>query len=262
MRRDLYSESFLQETYYWWHLAKQELVIYLIKKYADNRKIKILDLGCGTGAMLARLKPFGRVYGLDNSQLAVRLCQKRGLKNVSRHNMEQAPLPFSNKQFDVVLALDVIEHIRYPEKVICEVRRILKQNGFFIITVPAYKFLWSYWDVILGHSTRYNKKSILALLRPNGFHPLFVSYFHTLIFIPSILIRLVKQTIYNKTTKSSREEIHSDFIPLPKWLNALLLVVAGLERQILTKVPLPLGLSLITICQKEKIIKKVNHLKT
>jgi 2-polyprenyl-3-methyl-5-hydroxy-6-metoxy-1,4-benzoquinol methylase len=251
MRQDLYRESFDQEKYYWWHVAKHKLVIFLIKKFAKDSNLKILDLGCGTGMLAKKLEKMGKVYGLDNSTEAVKLAQKRGLKKILRYNLEVTPFPFKKNQFNIILALDVFEHLQFPEKTLFEIKRILKPNGLLICTVPSYQFLWSYWDQMLDHFRRYTKDSFVFFLKSKKFKPLFSSYFHTFIFLPSIIIRFTKQAKY-KLKKRTYQKLSSDFIHLPKFLNNLLLLISNIELKLIKYSSLPFGLSIVIVCQNLK----------
>jgi len=253
MRLDLYQECFEQETYYWWHIAKQQLVISLIKKHSGNKKIKILDLGCGTGAMLAKLRTLGTVFGADNSKLALKFAHKRGLKNLYLCDFNKDSLPFADNSYDVILILDVIEHIKNPKLLLDEISRVLAPDGLLIVIVPAYQSLWSYWDRILGHYRRYSKKKLLWLLKNHNFCPIYTSYLHATILAPATLVRLIRQKNYElKNGRIKLKNIPSDFRPLPKWLNSILLSISSLERLILLRLGLPFGLSVIAVCQKNK----------
>src|SRR3989344_1059616 len=244
MRIYLYQECYQQETYYWWHIAKQKLVKDLIKRFIRKKNLKILDLGCGTGGVLSTLKSLGSIYGLDKTNHALTKAKSRGIKNLTRHNLDNVPLPFKKNQFDLVLTLDVLEHLRNPETTITDIKRILKPSGYLIITVPAYKYLFSYWDKMVGHKTRYSQKGVTRLVRKSGFKVKFSSYFHLIIFIPAVIVRLFKAKTAGKHT--------SDFIPVPKVLNNFLILISQIESKIIKLVPLPFGLSIILIAKNGK----------
>ena len=244
MRSNLYQECFEQETYYWWHTAKNKLVKDLIKRFIRKKSLKILDLGCGTGGVLTALKSLGSIYALDKTNQALTKAKSRGIKNLTRHNLDNLPLPFKKNQFDLILTLDVLEHLRNPETTIIDIKRILKPSGYLIITVPAYKYLFSYWDKMVGHKTRYSQKGVTRLVRKTGFKVKFSSYFHLIIFIPAVIVRLFKAKTARKYT--------SDFIPVPKVLNSFLILISRIESKIIKLAPLPFGLSIILIAKNGK----------
>jgi methionine biosynthesis protein MetW len=94
----------------------------------------ILDVGCGNGYQTAPLTEKNTVYGLDISKANVDKALSRGIKAIL-HDVE-APFPFEDGFFDVVVCSEILEHLFFPEKVIKECYRVLKDSGSFIVTVP------------------------------------------------------------------------------------------------------------------------------
>ncbi len=88
--KDLYD---LEETH-WWHRAKRQLLMGLIRKYATSGKRKIVDIGCGTGKNVESFASLGDSWGVDMSKEAIDFCKKRGLKNVAISKGEKTPLDF------------------------------------------------------------------------------------------------------------------------------------------------------------------------
>jgi len=105
---------------------------------------KILDIGCYIGTdlfMLPKVNPKDKYWGVDISfdaiSFAKRFAKKRGEKNINFLTADaNEKLPFSDKFFDVVLALEVIEHLKNPEKFMLEINRILRSKGVAIISTP------------------------------------------------------------------------------------------------------------------------------
>ncbi len=244
MRRDLYAEMFRQESFYWWHVGKRELVKELLKKYADlgQKPQKILDVGCGTGMLLKDLSTEGEVWGLDKDQLALNFCQKRGFKNLTKADLTKK-LPYAERTFTVILALDVLEHLQNDHFALAEFSRLLQPGGFLVLTVPAYPQLWSRWDKVCGHQRRYSAQDLGGVVSQAGFRLRKLSYFNSFALLPAVLVRFIKSLF-------SRQNYHSDFFKLPSFLNQFLLFLTAGERKILLKTDLPAGLSLICLAQK------------
>jgi 2-polyprenyl-3-methyl-5-hydroxy-6-metoxy-1,4-benzoquinol methylase len=97
----------------------------------------ILDIGCGAGSVSAQLVRNGhRVIGLDIMEDAiVRACQ-RGL-DARVHDLNE-PLPFGDQSFDVVIGLDIFEHVFDPTSLLREVRRVLRPGAVAIIMMPLH----------------------------------------------------------------------------------------------------------------------------
>lgn len=241
MRSDLYQEMFEMEGDYWWHLGKRKAVSVLLEKYLPkNKKLSLADLGCGTGLMMEELSHFGEVSGIDASEVSLEFCRKRGLKNL--YHSPVTKLPFQDESLDAVTLLDVLEHVEDQKKALDEIHRVLKKEGLVLITVPAYQFLFSYWDKMLGHFRRYNQQDLTKILLNNGFVIKKISYLNFFLFGPAVLLRLTKKALNQKE--------NSDFVKLPPLVNGVLKKVYQTESRFLNKISFPFGLSLICMAQK------------
>src|SRR3989344_4554281 len=157
MQKYLYQDLYTQEDRHWWHRAKRAMVFTVASKFLNQKIPKILDVGCGTGKNLENLNKLGKTWGIDNSKEAIEFCKKRGLVNLKLAEAENTKLPLS--YFNLITLLDVLEHTD-DNKTLAEMHRILDRKGIIIITVPAFNWLWSNWDVVLHHKRRYTKKSL------------------------------------------------------------------------------------------------------
>ena len=243
MEIKLIEEMFHQEKTLWWHVAKRKAAKTFLKQYGGPiAGKKILDIGCGTGAMMEDLTVLeADVYGLDGSSEAVGFCQRRNLKNIRLGNLERS-LPFFNNFFSAITCLDVLEHITSDEKLLAEIYRILKPGGFLVISVPAYQIFWTYWDEMLGHKRRYLLRSLVKKLDKAGFFVEKSTYLFSFLF-PGFGLRLLKHWFGLRT---------SDFTSnLHLVLNRPLLFLCDLERFIAEKWGLPFGVSVFAVSRKK-----------
>src|SRR5438128_302523 len=140
-----YERMYRLEDSYWWFVARHRLVDALIRsRYPqadpDTAPLDILDVGCGTGAMSARLTRFGRVVSADFSPLALEFSRRRGLTHLV--GADAMRLPFASNAFDLLIAMDMLEHLPDDKAALCEFYRVLKPGGRIIATVPAFALLW------------------------------------------------------------------------------------------------------------------------
>ena len=112
-------------------------------------KIKILDLGCGDGKIAEELIKKGHeVDGLDSSGYAVNEAKKKGINAVLGD--VESTLPFAESSFDLVLLLDVLEHLYDQEVVLKNIYEVLKPGGQLIISYPNHFDLRNRLNILFG----------------------------------------------------------------------------------------------------------------
>ena len=145
-----YKKLYDYENAYWWFVGKRKVIKYLLDRYAPfSRRIRLLDVGCGTGANLNMLNEYGEAIGLDSSKESLKFCRQRDLSLLVLGLADQ--INFKDNCFDIVTALDLLEHIEEDKLVLSEIYRILKKQGRLIMTLPANMLLWSQHDFALHH---------------------------------------------------------------------------------------------------------------
>ncbi len=241
MEKYLYKDLHELENRHWWHLVKRQRVINILTKYLKKHKNRILDIGCGTGRNLQSFEQFGSVLGIDNAKEAIEYCRA---KRLNVHLASSDDTGFSSNYFDAVILLDVLEHVE-ENRTLKEIKRILKPDKYLIITVPAFSWLWSHWDVILHHRRRYSKESLKKILKDNNFQILEISYMYSFLVLPVILIRTMK-AFFLKTNYGSDFELSSPLI------NKILYNLANLEIIISNKISIPFGTSIVCLASKNE----------
>ncbi len=144
----------------------------------DRSNIKLLDIGCSSGSFLENAKTFGFKYitGVEPAKKAASTAIKRGL-NVKIGTLEDVKFP--SESFDAITLFEVIEHLKYPTKLLDECRRILKKNGIIVIgTGNAHSLMTiiqkdnrEYFDIKAhgGHISFFNPSSMKILANRCGF---------------------------------------------------------------------------------------------
>lgn len=241
MEKVLYDEMRESETKHWWFQARRQILLHVMKGFVP-KGASVLDVGCGTGFVLEKLQHDYDAHGLDHAQVAVDYCHERGLTFVKQGLLGVET--FDGKKFQLVSFLDVIEHIEDDLTTISIAKQYLDENGIVMITVPAFRFLWSAHDEIHHHKRRYTKKTLATLLEKAGYSVRYMSYFNTLLFPMIALVRVIG----NLTGRHNA----SDAKPENEFINDVLYRIFKSERALLPSVSLPFGVSLLAVAEVKK----------
>jgi SAM-dependent methyltransferase len=141
---------------------------------------RVLDLGCRSGALTKHFLAGNDVVGLDVDRTALAKAQALGIETVEA-NVEE-PLPLDDESFDAVVAGELLEHLRFPEALVAEARRVLRPGGVFVGSVPNAYRLQSRLTFLRGqppeddptHLHMYSPSQVRALL--GGFSDVHVSF--------------------------------------------------------------------------------------
>ncbi len=245
MDTGFYRNYFKIEKEHWLMLIRRKIITDNLTKFIAKRNntTKILDFGCGSGIFVGELRAQGYdSYGLDVSKEAINFGQSMGVNNLSVIDSDK--INFPNNTFEIVLAMDVLEHLEKPEWAISELYRVLSPGGIAIITVPAYMFLWGVQDDTSHHYRRYIKSTLLnEIKRSSHFKIIRVTYFNTFLFLPIAIFRLLSRFLGLKNRQS-------DFDINSPLLNNIFFTIFNTERKILKYVNFPFGISILSILKK------------
>jgi len=242
MEEFLYPHFYKIENEHWWFAARQKILWnFISKNFSLKSSSKILDVGCGTGAILDTFSKHFDAYGQDVSQQAVDFCKQRGLKNVFRGFLNELPSYLNN--FDLVTAFDVVEHIDDDIGVLKQMSALLMPNGKVLVTVPAFQILWGAHDVVTHHKRRYTKRLLHSVFNQAGLEIERSSYFNFFLF-PLAVARRIQAKITNV------DEAKDLDMPSPL-VNQILRSVFETEKFILPTFNFPIGLSLIAIGKRK-----------
>jgi SAM-dependent methyltransferase len=201
---------------------------------------QILDIGCGTGATMDHLKRFGTVQGIDLFDLPLRFSRQRGHQRVLCASATE--LPFATASFDLVTALDVIEHLDDDVGGLHEIRRVLKPGAPAVIFVPAFQALWGPNDVQSGHKRRYRLPQLQTAVEAAGLKLEKISYANLAMFAPIWLGRRL-------LTLLGKEEQAENRINHP-FINGVIAKLFASEAGWLRQHSLPFGVSLVCVMRK------------
>jgi SAM-dependent methyltransferase len=239
MERHVYEEMNALERAHWWFLARREIIAHVVERWVPEHGA-VLDVGCGTGFVLERLRQRYEVHGIDAAQVAVDFCHDKGLPNVQRGELGVTDL--GRKDFDLVTFLDVLEHLDDDVDALKRARTLLKDDGHLVVTVPAFPFLWSQHDVVHHHRRRYVREELERTIRAAGFEPLHVTYFNTVLFPLIAGARLAAKAL-GRDDGSDASHAPS---PLVNWILKRAFVA---EKSVVPRARLPFGVSLLCVAR-------------
>jgi ubiquinone/menaquinone biosynthesis C-methylase UbiE len=251
MNVEEYERMYTLEDTYWWFQGRMRMIETILKAYMKKkpRSGRVLDVGCGTGLMLNRMKRWNPV-GMDLSKQSMKFCKHRGIKNLMIGNVLEIPL--KNQSMDLVLALDLIEHVENDQGMIQELSRVTRPGGYLMATVPAHQHLWSDHDIALHHHRRYSFSGFKRLLKSGGFEPVKYSYGITFTYHGITAFRYLQRWWQKATGVQETARPKTHLIPLPWFLNTPLIKLLHIEAFLLKYINLPFGISIMALCKKKE----------
>lgn len=243
MLKSQYGNIFAHQDTYWWYRGMAAINTALLKKYLPkNKKLKILDVGCGPGAALLYLSRFGDVIGVDLSDEALKFAGKRG--KVKKADITS--LPFKDASFDAVACLDVLYHVWVKDnnKALLEIKRVLKLGGIFLLREPAYDWFRSNEDIVDFTKHRFTKSEIEEDLS-KSFKILKITYANFFLF-PFAFLKRIPQVI-----GFQKKQNKSDFFGINPFLNSVLYLIFMIESIFISSISFPFGTSVVAVAKKK-----------
>jgi len=230
------------EAEHFWFRARNRLIIWALKRYFPDAR-NFLEIGCGTGFVLSGIEqtaPGLRLWGSELSCEGLAFAGKR-VEAAELFQMDARRIPFV-REFDVIGAFDVLEHVEEDMLVLREMGRAVKVHGGILLTVPNHKFLWSRADEDAHHVRRYTMKELKCTVENAGFSIMRMTAFISFLF-PLMMAARLKRGGANADVMAELE--------MPRLLNRTFEKVLDAERQIIRAgVNFPFGGSLLLVAQK------------
>jgi len=248
-----------EEARHWWFLGRQAVLLSVARATLPPGKLRLVEIWRGGGAFLAAAAEFGQIVGVEAVHDFLAAASRRGGRVLA--GLLPDELPLREESFDGALLFDVLEHIDDDRAALQAVRRILKPGGLVMCSAPAYPWLWSSHDEVLGHARRYTARSLSRAAADAGLDPLRTTYFNTLLAAPIVVARVLggwRRTASADVSSQGRgpedrgrgpragRPRHDLRQPAP-WLNALLARIFSFEARLLRWVNLPFGISVLLV---------------
>lgn len=234
-----YEEGRRRESF--WDIADNELKEILLSQVKSSSNKKILNIGCGTAEDTRILQQFGETYISDIDITPLKIRENENYKRKLVATAEK--LPFKGNTFEIICMFGSIEHIKEDKTAIQEAERVLKENGYLLLTGPAYQSLYSNHDIALKHFRRYNKSQINSIIS-NNLKEVRLSYWNSILFLPIAVMKLLNKG------KNKKQKLHP--VIMNKWIDRVLLSILRIENSIAKQnIAVPVGANFYGIYQKK-----------
>jgi len=219
-----------------------------MKRYnVAHGQARIVEIGCGNGNVLSYLSSTleQEIWGADLFSKALKFCQER--VDTPLVQLDTYSLPFTGA-LDVVCMFDTLEHLSADTKVLDEVNRVLRPGGRVVLTVPAYRKLWSYFDESSHHQRRYDKAELRQKMEMAGFDVEMFSHY-MMVLLPWVAVgRKIQEWRHHITaaTVTVDDMVEADIKVMPV-VNEFLYWVCSAEKWLVPYLGLPFGTSIIAV---------------
>lgn len=256
MEVQAYKSMGLQEDSHWYYQARLWVISQLIKKYVleSSARLRIVDVGCGTGRSVVALSQFGDVVGVEPSSVALEILREKFPEiDVRQGTVEGIMAAVGGQSHDLVTALGVLCHreVLDPSSAVGQIANVLSPRGWFLWNDCIYPQLRREHDELVHCGRRFYPHEMHEILRKNGFEVIhssnLLAWGSPIAFALSLVYRLRK-----RFSRNSREmKLHSDDRPVPGILNEVLKGLTVAEWRLAEcGVRFPVGVSRMILARK------------
>lgn len=249
-----FAPLFAAEDRHFWFRTRNRCIVAALRSLPDFAGIhRVLEVGCGTGVVLAALQkalPGGEVVGMDLFEEGLAFARQRFNGPLICGDVATHRFP---EPFDVIGAFDVIEHLDDDVEILRRLRAQLRPGGHVLVTVPAHPALWSYFDEVAHHRRRYVPAELRAKLTRVGFEVAHVTQFMSALFLPLWMKRHVGGRMSGLATASATDRqgaVESD-LRIHPFVNVAIETLLRPEAWFVAhRIRLPLGTSLLAVARR------------
>lgn len=237
-----------EEERHFWFISRKEFIFQQMKNIVSSSS-KVIEIGAGTGNVSRYLKSMGytEVAVGEIHFKGLRYAKSYGINECYQFDLLHAPF---ESEFNAICLFDVLEHIDEDVKALINIRKMLTEHGYVVLTVPAHKWLWSRDDVIARHKRRYTKKEMIEKLQNIGFEIIVSRYF----FISIVPLLFLRRFIHKDDGTSIRQEEYMADISINPFFNKILLYLTRFENKLNKFLPNYYGGSLLILATKNDSI--------
>ena len=223
---------------HWWWRSREAILMDVLARFCPRRgDLDVLDVGCGDGLFFPVLERFGNVRGIEVDE---GLLDSEGPYRERIHTKPLGDEAYRGDdwRFDLITALDVVEHIADDRAAVSDMVRMLRPGGVIVVTVPAFQALWDYHDELNRHYRRYTSRSLRNLFEDQPIRLLQLRYLFHGLFPPKYLVA--------KLNRRRARKLEQHAIPGPA-INRLMTTLCITEDRLLRNLPIPFGTSVLAV---------------
>lgn len=239
-----------EERLWWYRFLHHKVLKTIASTFGDNKSIRILDAGCGTGGLMTFLgnEGYKNIVGFDYSVSAVQFSQERGLP-VSQLSIDDIYEKFSDEKFDVIVCDDVIctLEIQQIQDAFKNIDRLLKPNGIFVSNNNAFDIFRGTHDIAVGSKHRFTLNSLRRYYEPTDLEIIKSTYWSIFLSPLILAVRLLQQLKIKLNLVDESKLVSDVSVPSP-FVNEALYKLVKLEENLIAKSPF--GSSLFTVFTK------------
>lgn len=246
-----FDRLFAIEDRHFWFRARNRVITKLVAQTVGLRTdLRAIEVGCGTGTVLAALQnalPRALVVGMDLHEEGLRLARTRTRAALVRGAVEAPPF---EAIFDVVGVFDVLEHLVDDEGALRRLRALVAPDGVLLVTVPAHRALWSYFDEASRHRRRYAPEELRHTLVESGFEVDYLSQFMAPLVVPMWAGRRIGRPVRRWRRNATADELAAEDLRVVRGANELMDCLLWIESLVLARrIRLPVGTSLVAVAR-------------
>ena len=233
-------------------IASRNAAVDALRLYGFPTDGAVLEIGSSSGFLLHALRqqfPCAEIVGSD---IVVKPLERLGesLPGVPLVQMDLLQCPLKERQFDAVVALNVLEHIEEDGMALEKIARLLKPGGILVLEVPQGPNLYDYYDAYLRHFRRYSKKDLIAKITAAGLQPKKINFLGFIAYLPFFIVKKLNRLRFGLRGEKSPK--------IEKWFakqikttarNKTLEFAFAIEKTLSRKISFPQGIRCTVVAQ-------------